>query len=58
MVMLDPLPFDDVSTVDPGVFKQAAIWGTVYEVQSSGGSLDPVSYTHLDVYKRQGWAWS
>ncbi|MFR3791194.1 MAG: hypothetical protein ACLTWO_04580 [Blautia massiliensis (ex Durand et al. 2017)] len=40
MVMLDPLPFDDVSTVDPGVFKQAAIWGTVYEVQSSGGSLD------------------
>ena len=20
-----------------------------------GGTLDPVSYTHLDVYKRQGW---
>lgn len=40
MVMLDPVPFDDVSTVDPGVFKQAAIWGTVYEVQNSGGSLD------------------
>lgn len=40
MVMLDPLPFDDVSTVDPGVFKQAAIWGTVYEIQKNGGSLD------------------
>lgn len=40
MVMLDPLPFEDVSAVDPGVFKQAAIWGTVYEIQSSGGSLD------------------
>ena len=40
MVMLDPLSFDDVSTVDPGVFKQAAIWGTVYEIQKNGGSLD------------------
>ncbi len=40
MVMLDPLPFDDVNSVDPGVFKQAAIWGTVYEIQKDGGSLD------------------
>lgn len=40
MVMLDPVAFDDVSSVDPGVFKQAAIWGTVYQVQNSGGSLD------------------
>ena len=40
MVMLDPVAFDDVSNVDPGVFKQAAIWGTVYQVQNSGGSLD------------------
>lgn len=40
MVMLDPLPFDDVNEVDPGVFKQAAIWGTVYEIQLEGGSLD------------------
>ena len=40
MVMLDPLTFDDVNDVDPGVFKQAAIWGTVYQVQNSGGSLD------------------
>ena len=35
MVMLDPLAFSDVSSVDPGVFKQAAIWGTVYQVQNS-----------------------
>ncbi len=40
MVMLDPVAFDDASTVDEGVFKQAAIWGTVYQVQNSGGSLD------------------
>lgn len=40
MVMLDPLAFDDVNSVDPGVFKQAAIWGTVYEIQKNGGSLD------------------
>ena len=40
MVMLDPVAFDDVSNVDSGVFKQAAIWGTVYQVQNSGGSLD------------------
>lgn len=38
--MLDPLTFDDVNDVDPGVFKQAAIWGTVYEIQKNGGSLD------------------
>ena len=40
MVMLDPVAFDDVNSVHPGVFKQAAIWGTVYQVQNSGGSLD------------------
>ncbi len=40
MVMLDTLAFDDVNAVDPGVFKQAAIWGTVYEIQKEGGSLD------------------
>ena len=40
MVMLDPVAFDDVNSVDPGVFKQAAIWGTVYQVLNSGGSLD------------------
>ena len=40
MVMLDPVAFDDVNSVDPRIFKQAAIWGTVYQVQNSGGSLD------------------
>lgn len=40
MVMLDPVAFDDVNAVDEGLFKQAAIWGTVYQVQNSGGSLD------------------
>lgn len=40
MVMLDPLAFDDVNDVDPGVFKQAAIWGTVYEIHKNGESLD------------------
>ena len=29
MVMLDPVAFDDVNAVDEGLFKQAAIWGTV-----------------------------
>ena len=38
--MLDPVAFDDVNAVDEGLFKQAAIWGTVYQVQNSGGSLD------------------
>lgn len=40
MVMLDPLTFDNVNDVDPGVFKQAAIWGIVYDIQKDGGSLD------------------
>ena len=35
-----PVAFDDVNSVDEGIFKQAAIWGTVYQVQNSGGSLD------------------
>ena len=35
MVMLDPVAFDDVNSVDEGIFKQAAIWGTVYQVQNS-----------------------
>ena len=40
MVMLDPVTFDDVSTVDQSVFKQAAIWGTVYRAQKDGLGLD------------------
>ncbi|MDD4850155.1 MAG: hypothetical protein PHO10_05585 [Gemmiger sp.] len=40
LVMFDVLPFDDVTTVDQNVFRQAAIWGTVYQIQKSGGFLD------------------
>ena len=40
LVMFDVVPFDDVSTLDPAVLKQAAIWGCVYQIQSNGGTLD------------------
>ena len=40
LVMFDTVPFDAVNEVDPSVFKQAAIWGCVYQIQSRGGSLD------------------
>ena len=40
LVMFDTVPFDDVNTVDQSIFKQAAIWGCVYQVQKDGGSLD------------------
>lgn len=36
LVMFDVLPFDDVSQVDSSVFRQAAIWGTVYQAQKDG----------------------
>lgn len=36
LVMFDVLPFDDVSQVDSTVFRQAAIWGTVYQAQKDG----------------------
>lgn len=36
LVMFDVLPFDDVSAVDSTVFRQAAIWGTVYQAQKDG----------------------
>lgn len=40
LVMLDASTFENVDNVDPAVFKQAAIWGTVYEVQKRGETLD------------------
>lgn len=40
MVLFDTLPFDDVNSVDPTIFREAAIWGTVYQIQKNGGSLD------------------
>ena len=35
-MMFDVPPFSDVSQVDETVFRQAAIWGTVYTAQSNG----------------------
>lgn len=40
LVMFDTVPFEDVNTVDQSIFKQAAIWGCVYQIQKDGGSLD------------------
>lgn len=40
LVMFDTVPFDDANTVDQSIFKQAAIWGCVYQIQKDGGSLD------------------
>lgn len=39
LVMFDTLPFEDVKSVDPSVFRQAAIWGTVYQIQKRDSSL-------------------
>ena len=32
-------------------------FGLAAEISLNLGILNPVSYTHLDVYKRQGWGW-
>ena len=40
LVMFDTLPFEDAAAVDPAIFKQAAVWGTLYLTQKNGGSLD------------------
>ena len=40
LVMFDAVPFNDVNLVDPTVFREAAIWGTIYQIQKNGGSLD------------------
>ena len=40
LVMLDPLPFDDVSHADPLLFREAAIWGIVSRASSEQGGLD------------------
>lgn len=40
LVIFDALAFEDAATVDPALFKQAAIWGAVYLTQKNGGSLD------------------
>ncbi len=40
MVMLDALPFADAAEVDPTVFREAAIWGTLYQIQNRDGNFD------------------
>ncbi len=40
LVMLDPLPFDDLEQADPALLKEAAIWAAVSTAQSSATGLD------------------
>lgn len=40
LVIFDALPFEDASQVDPAVFRQAAIWSTLYQTEQRDGSLD------------------
>ena len=36
LVMFDVVPFEDASQVDSSIFRQAAIWGIVYQAQKNG----------------------
>ena len=49
--------FDDVKEGD--YFYNAVCWGIANEIVNgrSAGKFEPVSYTHLDVYKRQARGW-
>lgn len=40
LVMLDPLPFADLSQADVAQFKEYAIWTVVFNAQRSAGGLD------------------
>lgn len=40
LVMLDPLPFEDLEQADPALFKEAAIWSAVSTAQASPTGLD------------------
>lgn len=40
LVMLDPLPFEDLDQADPALFKEAAIWSAVSTAQASATGLD------------------
>ena len=42
-MLFDPMPFDGIENIDDLTLREAAVWGCIYIV----------SYTHLDVYKRQ-----
>lgn len=39
LVLLDTLPFEDTSTVDPTIFREAAIWGTLFQIQNRDGDF-------------------
>ena len=57
-VLLDPnLPFEELLAAIAKKFKDCArFWGAVQMTLTlEGRRLTPVSYTHLDVYKRQTW---
>ena len=41
---------------DPGIGKSTLLLQMCSTLQLDGGAI-PVSYTHLDVYKRQVWRW-
>ena len=40
LVMLDPLPFEQLDQADPALFKEAAIWAAVSAAQDSPNGLD------------------
>ena len=50
----DGLPCEHLDVQGDGSHFDAVIVSTAFE----GKRLIPVSYTHLDVYKRQRWPWA
>lgn len=44
LVMFDPLPFEGIENIDDLTLREAAVWGCVYNLQETQGSLD--SYPH------------
>ena len=40
-------------TTTPQDFKGGGIWSVIVNINGAVQSIGPVSYTHLDVYKRQ-----
>lgn len=40
LVLFDPLPFDGIENIDDLTLREAAVWGTVYNVLETQGSFD------------------
>ena len=63
-MFLDPRILEDIRSIDPlAIVDALLILATVGIARRQSLKLDelrtkPVSYKHLDVYKRQGWAWA